>query len=637
MMRKFGRRDFFKSSLSLLSAGGIVGLTSSRAKADDISSVEISNESLSAELNENDVDSRAYLSALSTEDQTITDQPHEFSGINPGGDRLRYRSTERNERLINDGWEAIETERIFEYSENAFVSITHQLTLPPEEPILFVKTSITNNTNESITIDRPDEDIHEGMMLIRTPPLYSPQGTYRYYVEGHSQQAFSDSDLWLPYGMDENQRFITCFGSETAITTSYLNGHTAPLMAITRTTEDVDDQTGLPHSEENPPARQTIGFEVDSLDFGVNGFTMSPDESVEYVVAVSTHEGGENAVSNAREITQEAESLWDDVPNLIPESESTEEGPAGVLFRQTSEATDNPAVLLAGGAVTTGLGYLAYNNLKNDDEEEPTEETTTGSDRNESSTVVSESSITSSLSVERYDDLDVGEMVERHENVHISQATAQNSLVWVLTPENDRETIDISQFEAFEDQAELWANMDDHANLLSVYGYGSEPMPWIAVEPAENSPLGQCTTDRTTEETVGLLVQACEAVHHIQRYGLAYQHLSLESVLVDGETVTLQGVLDHTSTNESGYPLPTFDEDPEDELADVYRLGALAYEVLTGSQPVHPDLTPPSERAPMLPAVFDEVLLKALAVAPEDRYETVLHLRDELRDSLEQI
>ena len=209
------------------------------------------------------------------------------------------------------------------------------------------------------------------MMLARTPPLSSPQGTYQYYVDGHSEQVFSDGDLWHAYEMDENRNFITYFGSETAITTTYLEGHTAPVMGTTDTREDVDNKAGLPTSEENRPAKQTIGFDIDCLDLCVDGFTLEPGDSAEYVFAVSIHEGGEAAVETAREINTTVESLWNNIPQLSPDAESNEVisdnsgGGAGTSF------IPNPNLeIISAGIGVSGFvvaGYASWRYLSADD------------------------------------------------------------------------------------------------------------------------------------------------------------------------------------------------------------------------------------------------------------------------------
>lgn len=79
-----------------------------------------------------------------------------------------------------------------------------------------------------------------------------------------------------------------------------------------------------------------------------------------------------------------------------------------------------------------------------------------------------------------------------------------------------------------------------------------------------------------------------------------------------------------------------------DDLTDVYQLGAVFYELFTGQPPfegrttkvmravLNEDPTPPGVLAD-ISSRLDEVLLTALQKEKTQRYETVIHLRDELQ------
>ncbi len=72
---------------------------------------------------------------------------------------------------------------------------------------------------------------------------------------------------------------------------------------------------------------------------------------------------------------------------------------------------------------------------------------------------------------------------------------------------------------------------------------------------------------------------------------------------------------------------------PASSASDVYSLGILLYEVVTGTLPSSP-FTPLSQAAPDVPPVVDAILAKAFAQQPAARFATPMELRDALATAL---
>ncbi|WP_327282058.1 MULTISPECIES: serine/threonine-protein kinase [unclassified Streptomyces] len=121
---------------------------------------------------------------------------------------------------------------------------------------------------------------------------------------------------------------------------------------------------------------------------------------------------------------------------------------------------------------------------------------------------------------------------------------------------------------------------------------------------------------------------------YLTDFGLTKKSLSLTGFTSVGQFV---GTLDYVAPEQiSGKPV--------DARCDVYSLGCVVYETLTGGPPFQRDddmallwahqYDPPppvSSRRPGLPAAVDEVLAKALAKSPDDRWGSCLEFTAALR------
>jgi serine/threonine protein kinase len=70
---------------------------------------------------------------------------------------------------------------------------------------------------------------------------------------------------------------------------------------------------------------------------------------------------------------------------------------------------------------------------------------------------------------------------------------------------------------------------------------------------------------------------------------------------------------------------------PSDERSDIYSVGAVMYETLTGRRPMHRGAAAPSASNPHVPPELDEVVLKAVAPNPDNRYQSAAAFAAQLR------
>ncbi|HEU5252456.1 MAG TPA: serine/threonine-protein kinase [Solirubrobacterales bacterium] len=206
----------------------------------------------------------------------------------------------------------------------------------------------------------------------------------------------------------------------------------------------------------------------------------------------------------------------------------------------------------------------------------------------------------------------------------------------------------------FAEESRIAASIE-HPNVVPIYAAGAEDgVPWIAMRFVAGSDLGRRLAQTGRLEpghAVALIAQVGDGLDAIHAAGLVHRDVKPANVLLSGEAgsehayITDFGVARNVATEsgltQTGRFVGTLDYvapeqisgEPLDARVDVYALGCLLYKLLTGEVPfpregeaarlyahLHDPPPAPSLYVPSLPMALDDVVIRAMSKAPEDRY-----------------
>ena len=218
----------------------------------------------------------------------------------------------------------------------------------------------------------------------------------------------------------------------------------------------------------------------------------------------------------------------------------------------------------------------------------------------------------------------------------------------------------------FEREAQALARLN-HPNIVTVYDFGeTDGLYYLTMEFVDGVSLRQLLLTRkiAPEEALAIVPMICEALQFAHEQGVVHRDIKPENMLLDkqgrvkiadfgiakivegtaqkisspGPTTTLSpcdgekgdGLTQDQVLGTPNYMAPEQGEHPQtvDHRADIYSLGVVFYEMLTGELPLG-KFQPPSQKV-QVDVRLDDVVLRALEKEPKLRYQQASQVKTDV-------
>lgn len=265
---------------------------------------------------------------------------------------------------------------------------------------------------------------------------------------------------------------------------------------------------------------------------------------------------------------------------------------------------------------------------------------------------------------ERLDQYELTELLARSGMASIFKATDTRSgqAVALKVPHMQYES-DIAFYQRFEREEKIGQKLE-HPNIVRVLRPEHKSRMYLVMEYAEGRSLRAIMSARKRiplPEALDIARQVCRALVYMHQHGIIHRDLKPENLLLteDGHVKLLDfGIaMDEAARRLTWAGLSATIGTPDymapeqvrgrrgDARTDVYALGTLLYEMITGDLPhrganahaimrakMDEDPRPPHEILPDIDPSVEEIILRAIERSPRERYASAAEMLADLED-----
>lgn len=241
--------------------------------------------------------------------------------------------------------------------------------------------------------------------------------------------------------------------------------------------------------------------------------------------------------------------------------------------------------------------------------------------------------------------------------VYDEELRREIALKMLLLGTNDND----SDFQRFQREARATANLN-HPNIVRVYDIGIEDShPYFTMDLISGGSLKERMKNLSVRQSVDAMIKISDAIHHAHSQGIIHRDLKPANIMFDDnhEPIIMDFGLAKTTKasrklSRTGTVMGTLHYMPPEQAggrsrdvdvrSDVYGLGAVFYEILTGQPPftttnyaqilnqiINVVPIPPTKIKPRIPKDLENICMKCLEKKKEKRYQTAASLKRDLQ------